>query len=138
MATVNTTGLAELREQLRNLPAHLTEEAGAIVNRAADDVEAQIKADYHTRSGAMVRGVKKKKKSIGQFGVMVQVSSTAYHAWMVENGTAARHTAKGVPRGAAEPKHVVIPAAERRRPQMYDELKAMIAKEGLTVTGNGP
>jgi hypothetical protein len=136
MASVTWTGLTELIKALQELPDRLTEEAKAIVASAADDVQAAVTAEYHRVSGELRRGVKKIEQSAGRYGVAYQVRSTAYHAWMIENGTVARHTRKGVVRGIQPPQHIMIPAAVRRRVRMYRELKGMLLREGLIVSGD--
>jgi hypothetical protein len=135
MARVTWTGLDELMTALKNLPEHLAEEATTIVASAAQDVEATTEAAY---VGSLQRGVKITEKAIGRYGVAYQVRSMSWLAWIYENGSVARHTVNGVSRGAMPPKHVLIPAAERRRPQMYRELKDMLVREGLVVSGDAP
>ena len=133
MASVTWTGLQELMTALQNLPEHLTDEATTIVARAAEEVETTVTEAY---VGSLKRGVKRTEKAIGRYGVAYQVRSMSPLAWMYENGTVARHTRTGISRGAAPPKHIMIPAAERRRAQMYRELKSLLVREGLLVSGD--
>jgi hypothetical protein len=58
------------------------------------------------------------------------------HAWMFENGTQARHTAIGANRGAMPPGHVFIRIAIIKRKQMYAQLRGLLERHGLKVTGH--
>jgi hypothetical protein len=82
--------------------------------------------------------LKKIEQASGRYGVAVQIRNTSPHAWMVENGTDARHTSRGFSRGRMPPFHVMIPTAARVRAQMYRDLSAMLVREGLLVTGDAP
>jgi hypothetical protein len=55
---------------------------------------------------------------------------------MFENGTMVRHTRIGANRGAMPPGHVFVPTAIRHRAAMYRNLRDMLEREGLLVTGN--
>lgn len=137
MAEVIWSGVDELLEQLRDLPDHLAAEAGSIVQGAADNAMSAMAAAYaqHVVSGKLERSLKKTEQAIGRYGVAYQVKNTAPHAWMYENGTIARHNKKGANRGAAPPRHAFVPNAERSRAAMYQQLRAMLEREGFTVTG---
>jgi hypothetical protein len=138
MASVTMTGLDELLTQLRTLPEHLAGQAQTIVTTAAEDARTTMAADYakHQVTGNLSRGLKKRDKAGGRYGVVIEVVNTSPHAWMVENGSDARHTSRGFNRGRMPPLHIMLPTAIRRRAQMYRELKAMLVDEGLTVSGD--
>ncbi len=140
MAALLWGGLDDLRTALRNLPAHLAQEAATIVTRAAEEARATMAADYagHVVTGNLSRGLTQRAQSLGPYGVGVEVRNTSPHAWMVENGTEARHTSRGFNRGKMPPLHVMLPTAIRRRAQMYHELKDLLLREGLTVRGDAP
>lgn len=131
------TGVTELREQLRNLPAKLAAEAGWIVREAGGSAGAAIIDAYPVGpTGNLRKGVTVKTHR-GPAGTAVIVRSIAPHAWLFENGSQARHTDLGVNRGAMPPGHVVIPIAIRVRRKMVADLIALVERQGLTVTGNG-
>lgn len=136
MATVETTGLAELIEALRQLPENLVIEATPIIMAAADATYSTVEADYRNSvlSGRLERGLKKEVRSIGRFGVSVTVRNTAPIAWMYENGTQARHTHAGRFRGVMPPKHLFVSTSERNRAAMYAELRTMLTAFGFLVT----
>jgi hypothetical protein len=140
-ATYKTEGLAELLRELQNLPMELTAEAGGIVLDTAEAAASEIRAAYPEQSktqygtGNLRNGVRVKVVDAGQFGAAARVASTAPHAYMYENGTAARQTGRGYNRGAMPAKHVVVPTAIRKRRGMYRELAALLERRGATVTG---
>lgn len=129
-------GLDELREALRKLPAELTGEASHIVEGAANGAAAQIKAAYPRRTGNLVNGVSVETVSSGQFSAGAIVKNKAKHAYIFDNGTQARHDAIGANRGSMPPGHVFVPAVIRKRRQMYEQLKDLLVRNGLQVSGD--
>jgi hypothetical protein len=129
-------GIAELRDALRRLPHELKAEAQTIVEGAADSAARDIKAGYPERSGKLRRGVSVRKDESSTFGAGAIVVNRSPHAWMFENGTQARHTAIGANRGAMPPGHVFIPIAIRKRKHMYEQLRGLLERHGLKVTGS--
>ena len=134
--SVRWDGLFELQEALRRLPTDLAADAGPIVIEAANDAAAEITAAYPERTGDLRNGVHVRVLSGGPFGAAAEVVNRAPHAYMFENGTVARHTEIGANRGSMPAGHVFIPRIIRHRRQMYADLKAMIARHGLEVTGD--
>jgi hypothetical protein len=136
-ATLTWNGLDELRDALRDLPRALATEAGAIVSTAAEGVRDDVVAAYeaHRYSGNLAEHVVLATSAHGQFGVAFRLRSTAKHAWMFENGTMVRHSEFGN-RGQMPAAHVFIPACIRRRRTMYDQLKDMLERHGLKVSGS--
>lgn len=130
-------GLAELRAELRQLPAELAGEAGEIVSGAAEGAKNDIVEAYPERTGNLrSRVTVSRTAGSGLYGVAAIVKNTAKHAWIFENGTQARHTDIGANRGAMPAGHVFIPAVIRRRRQMYERLKGLLTKHGLVVSGS--
>jgi hypothetical protein len=133
-------GLDELREALRNLPDELTGEGSHIVEGNANGAAAQIKAGYKRRTGNLGDGVKVEPLGVGRFAAGVVVRNTAKHAVIFENGTQARHyyTINGVKHetGRMPPGHVFVPAVIRKRRQMYEQLKDLLVRNGLQVSGD--
>lgn len=129
-------GLADLRADLRKLPEELRDDASQIVIDAADGAASDIVEDYPERTGKLKKGVKVQRLTGSRFFAGAIVRNTAKHAFLWENGTQARHTELGANRGAMPPGNVFVPNVLRRRRQMYDQLKALIASKGLTVTGD--
>jgi hypothetical protein len=128
-------GLAELREALRNLPEELTGEAGHIIEGAANAAAADVKAAYPVRTGNLRDHVFVSHQDKGRFSAGAVVKNTAKHAWLFENGTQARHNDLGANRGSMPPGHVFIPAMIKRRRIMYQQLRALLERHGLKVTG---
>lgn len=135
-ARVTWDGLAELREQLRNLPADLTDEARDIVTDTANAAAAEVEAGYPSRTGDLRSKVRVVVEHGGQFGVSVVVKNTSPLAQIFESGTQARHTALGANRGAMPPGRVFVPVMVRRRRVMYERLQEILTRRGLTVSGS--
>jgi hypothetical protein len=131
-------GLDELRYDLRRLPAELVGEASGIVTSAADGAKSDMV--YPRRSGDLADHLKVEAAPPGPYGAGVIVKNTSKHALIFENGTEARHyfTVNGVRKetGRMPPGHVFVPAVVRRRRQMYQQLKAMLTRHGLEVSGD--
>jgi len=140
-------GLRELKDALRNLPVELRDDAQSIVESHADAAAAAVvaaypigpprffkKLAYHYPGGELRKGVKVEKKAGSPFGTIVRVRSTSKHAWLYENGSELRHTEAGINRGRMPAGKAMIPIVIRERRAMYDDLAAMIARHGLTVS----
>lgn len=135
-------GLEELRAQLRALPDELTGEASNIIDATANAAAVELRTGYQRKikgrgTGNLVKGVVLSRIDRGRFTAGVIVKSTAKHASIFEFGTQTRKTDLGYDRGAMPPGNVAIPIFERQRRGMYERLKAMLARHGLTVIGNG-
>lgn len=135
-ASVHWSGLDELREALRHLPDELTADASGIVEGAANGAEVDIHAGYPERTGNLRNHLTKTHFERGKFSAGVILKNTSPHASIFENGTQARHTAIGANRGAMPAGHVFIPAVAKARRRMYDQLKQLLVRHGLTVSGD--
>lgn len=135
-------GLDDLKAALRNLPDELAGEAGRIVETHANSAAVTIRAAYgaHRRTGNLQEHVSIDRVARGRYGAAARVKSTARHAHLFETGTKARHyiTRRGVRHvtGAAEPQHVFVPEMIRVRRRMYEELKALLVRNGIQVSGD--
>lgn len=145
MSTVrlNLVGMDELRAALRNLPASMTPDAGAIV------VEFATKAQHAVQDGYPV-GPPRKNYPGGNLkhnvrltveqskgGVIARVRSSAKHAFIFENGTKVRQTRTGANRGAmpkAPESSAAIPKFIRYRREMREALITLVERAGFTVT----
>lgn len=133
-------GMAELKQALRNLPRHLTDEASRIVEDTAQGMQGEVVAEYKSKvkqevTGNLVNGVVISRQS-GGFTTGAVVKNRSPHAYIFEHGTQVRQTALGYNRGRMPPGRVFVPIAIRRRRQMVDELIAMVEREGFVVRGN--
>lgn len=130
------TGLAELREALRKLPEHLTDEASVIVQAHADDAKARIQQAYaEGPTGNLRRGVTKDHFK-GRFTTNAIVRSRAKHASLYEYGTTRRRTKTGANRGTMNPapdQNRMIPIVVRKRRQMVEALKDLVRRNGFQV-----
>jgi hypothetical protein len=137
VASLTWSGLSELKAELRALPDRLKVEATHIVDAAANRAEADMKAGYgaHVHSGNLLDHVSQTVTDDSAFGYAIQVKNTSPHAWLFEFGSQARHrnlkTWRPMPAN-----HVFIPAMDRNRRWMWDELRALLLRQGLGVTGD--
>jgi Bacteriophage HK97-gp10, putative tail-component len=133
-ARVTWLGLEELKAALQQLPADLTELAGAIVAEAADGAAEEIRAAYpEGETGNLRRGVRVKTLATGAFSVARVVRSTAPHAHLFETGTQTRQTALGYHRGFMPGANIFVPVVSRRRRAMLEDLVAIVEQAGLDV-----
>lgn len=130
-------GLEELRQQLRNLPSELAGEASNIVTGAANGAAAEIKGAYPVRTGRLRDSLVVTRVDKGKYTAGAILKNRAKHSWMFENGTQTRQTAIGANRGSMPPGNVFIPRAIAARRRMYEALKDLLTRKGLTVDGNG-
>lgn len=131
-------GLEELRAALRQLPEELAGEARHIVEAKANQAAADAKQGYsaHTRSGHLQAGLTVTHYENGKLSAGAIVKNAAKHAFIFEYGTQARHTAIGANRGSMPPGHVFVPPMQRRRREMYEQLKDLLVRKGLLVSGD--
>lgn len=135
-ASVRWDGLEELMAELRSLPDDLAAEASGIVVGAANDAKDEIYDAYPERTRHLKEGLFVRVREGQRYGVGAIVVNKAPHAWMFENGTNARHTDLGIDRGSAPPGHVFIPIVMRRRRAMYEQLRGLLTRHGLAVSGD--
>jgi hypothetical protein len=128
-------GLQELQQALKALPAELTTEGRRIVAGHANGTAVAIRAAYPWHSGNLRQHVSLTLTNEGPFGINATIKQTARHAWIFENGTQARYTKKGSPRGRMPAGKVFVPAMMRARARLYTELAALLARHGMQVTG---
>lgn len=128
--------LDELKEQLRQLPPHLRDEGGDIVETAARWAHNEIKVEYDKSkdTGNLVDHLKLEVKPT-TFGSGAVVKSTAKHAHLFEDGSAVRKTKKGYNRGFMPAANIFVPIVIRRRRWMHEQLIALLERAGLTVEG---
>jgi hypothetical protein len=135
--SVTIDGLDAFKAALRELPKALTSEAAEIVERAASDASSAIRTAYaaHTHTGNLAQHVQMRKRAGSQYGVSMEVRSTARHALLFEIGTETiRYTRKGASRGRMPAANIFIPFARQHRKAMYTALAAMMRTHGLDVT----
>jgi hypothetical protein len=127
----------EIRAGLRQLLADTsaTGEAGHIVEATANGAASSIRSSYPVRTGNLRDHVTVEAQMSG-FSAGAIVINRAKHAAIFENGTQARHTAIGANRGSMPPGHVFVPIVIRKRRQMYEQLKDLLTRSGLQVSGN--
>lgn len=138
-ASFDWSELAELREALRRLPEELGGEAAHIVEATTNAAAADIKAAYPRVTGNLSDGLAWGVEA-NRFGAAGYVRNTAPHAYLFENGSEARHyiTKRGARHltGRMPPAHAFIPVMQRRRRAMYGQLKALMERHGLMVSGD--
>lgn len=135
-------GLEELKAEMKTFPADLAGEASHIVEGAANAAATDIKQGYasHRVTGDLQDGVYVSHPSKGQLVPAAVVKNTSPLAWIFENGSEARHyiSVNGVKHetGRMPPGHVFLPRIIKWRRVMNEELKALVARKGLQVSGD--
>ena len=137
-------GFEELRAALRELPATLSEEASHIITNEATDAANLIIAEYnsHRDTGDLADHVSVKIVQ-SQFGTSATVKSAGKIAWLFDNGSQARHyvTARGGEHatgqmwGKTPPRTPLSTTMMDHRREMFELLRALLEREGLTVKG---
>ncbi len=135
-------GLAELRAALRNLPASLTTEASRIVEGAANGAAAQVRGQMP--AGDARNGVTVTHFERGKFSAGAIVKNRWPLAYLWDNGSQLRHyiTVRGKRHptgkmwGRQSPPHTFIRAMVRARRLMYSQLKDLLERNGLKVSGH--
>ena len=149
---VQWDGLEELKIALRRLPQELQQEATTIVLSHAERAAQEIRDAYPIGTpgrkrkgvpiepGGLVAGVQVFAAEAGPWGTKAVVRNRAKHATIYERGTKARHyfTVDGVKKllGSMPAGNVFVPRMITWRHRMYDELKALLERQGLMVTGD--
>jgi hypothetical protein len=132
-------GLEELRQALRDLPADLVAEASPLVTHAARNAEGAIRASYPSITGDLRNGLEVEILSPGRFAAGAIVRNRSKYASWYEYGTAARHyfTKRGKRKavGAMPAGKRFVPRIEEYRRRMYEDLKGLLTRHGLIVTG---
>ena len=134
---IEITGLVELSNALRRLPADLLAEAGPIVRAAAEDHARQITAAYSAvrRTGNLVNGVRVEHTG-DQVSTTARSLSTAPHGYLYESGTGVRRRMNGQVTGVMPAKDLFIPLAIARRQIMVRALIEVVERAGLEITGS--
>jgi len=147
-------GLEELKRALRRMPEELRGAAAEIVREAVVAAEEEIRAAYPVGSfgrhrtikrsgrrklidpGNLKRGLKVEEQ-VSRFGVGYILRNTAPHAWIFEQGTAARHylTRRGRTKvvGAMPPGRVFVPRVIKHRRRMHARLRQLVRSRGFEV-----
>jgi len=138
--SVKWTGLRELQAELATLPEDLSAEGATLVYDTADSAAAEIVAAYPRVTGDTRNGVKVRRRT-APTRVSATVVNTAPLAFIIENGTQARHyvTKKGVPHvlGRMPALHVFGRIIPRWRRRLTDQLKALLVAHGAKVRDAG-
>ena len=133
------TGLDDLREALKSLPADLVHEADGIVRGAASAAAAQIVSAYPTGpTGALKRGVSVETRSDAVSAVAI-VRNRARHAYIYERATKSpprRWKKNGKSTGTMPAGNVFVPIAMEQRRRMLSSLIDLVERAGLKVTGS--
>lgn len=135
-------GLAELRAELRKLPSDLTGEAVHPIEAAANSAAATVKSVYgqHAVSGHLRDSVVVESRASSHFGVTLVVLSKDPIAWIFDNGSQARHWVSGKSTGTmwgrTPPTHTFVSTMIRERKRMYEQLKDLLRRHGLWVSGD--
>jgi hypothetical protein len=131
------TGLKELSEALKQLPADLVQEGGEIVRSTTSMMAQDVLARYPTTgTGALARGVKLETRSDAVSAVGI-VRNTARHAYIFDRGTGPRRWKKNNKNTGSMPKGAVFKTlAPVHRRRMNSQLIDLVERAGFKVTGS--
>jgi hypothetical protein len=123
---------------MRDLPEHLANEAGRIVQARGLRAAATIRANYgaHYVTGRLEGSVSVRPREVGRYGAGVVVQARAPHAHLFERGTVARqyrNWSRGV-MPAAPPQHQFVPVLRNERGEMYEDFAELLERAGLEVS----
>lgn len=127
------TGLAELREALRQLPAALTGEASRIVEGTANAAIVDMRAEYPP--GELRDKLFQSTQAEGPFGVSIRLRNASGWAWHWDHGTQMRHWINGKSTGQMQPHHTFGRTMTQSRRRMYAQLQQLLERTGLRVSG---
>lgn len=133
-------GLDAFEADLEHMPEGLATDAQPITESAANSAAAEAKANYPFRSGNLRNHVFVSRYDKGKLSNGYIVKNTAKLAWIFEKGTEARHyftKQRGVihATGKMPPGRVFVPAMQKWRRKMNVQLKGLLEKYGLVVSG---
>jgi hypothetical protein len=134
--TLEWEGLTQLEEDLHTLPTDLRIEAITITREAADDAAATMAALYPKRTGALANSLLVSQSEPGPYATRAMVINTSAYALVFDLGSQARHSAIGANRGSMPAGNVFVPTMIRARRAMYDSLKDLLQRSGLSVSGD--
>lgn len=131
-------GLDEFYDQLRTMPAEMTGEAAHITEGVANAAALEIRSAYPVGPTGNLRDqVYVTHWERGhQFSVGAIVKSAAPHAWLYENGSAARHyytkaTGTKHETGAMSAHHTFVRTMMDHRRRYYGLLADLLKRHGI-------
>ena len=99
------------------------------IYNAYPEVTGNLKAGLKIGGGGMAAS----SRALGANAVL---SNSAKHAWLYDNGTATRKSSTRKFLGRMTPTHTFVKAAIKHRAAMYERLRFMLEREGLTTRGS--
>jgi len=126
------------RRQLEMMPKILAEDATRIAARGIAEAHSRVRIQYvlHRVTGNLLKGLSVKVVSSDPLKVAHKVSSNQFHAHLFEMGTAPRQNKRKANRGAAKPQNVIASIMPPIRAAFYRDIKAMMERYGLQVSGD--
>ena len=133
-------GMAEYKEELRQLPAECTGEAAKVVEAGATGAYQTIRAVYaaHHFTGTLEKQLRISPLKInGQFVTGLVLTSGSPLAWLFEHGSQARHydTANGVKHltGKMPPTPIFNSTVGKTKRAIVQQLKDIVLRRGATA-----
>lgn len=140
---VTWTGMAEYREQLRQLPEACVGEAAKVIEGETNAAYRTVAAGYvgHQVSGGLLKRLRLSPlRSGGALTTGVKLTSGSPIAWLFDNGSRARHWVSGKSTGQmwghTPPTHIFSRTVGRTRRSIIKQLKEAMARRGATVSGD--
>ena len=124
--------MAELIADLSHLGESVERETAQVVQRAAEEMGAELQRRYPSYEGVLRRRVVVESRPSPAGGPVLRwkVRSKAPHAHLYEYGTVQRFSgATGANRGTMPATPTFVPAAVRARRRMIDGLQALVRRQ---------
>jgi hypothetical protein len=132
-ASLQINGLDELLtpERVREL----RDDTAPLVEAAAVEAEAAIRAAYPKHTGNLKDGLRHRIETTA-YRTRARLENIAPHAAIYEFGTEIRHTDLGQNRGRMPAGKIFIPTAIRERRDMKADVIEIVERAGFTVHGS--
>jgi hypothetical protein len=141
------TSVDELKAEFERFAPEAAADASALVLTAAAGAAGIIRTVYsaHVVSGHLAAGVSVRQKAVGTLDASAKVISASPIAWLFDNGSQARHYvtkagkthATGTMWGKTPPTHIFVRTLQAARRALSLEIRALLVRKGLDVTGDG-
>ena len=132
-------GLAELKQALRDLPGQFNTEASKLALGAATGAAHDIRRGYPRTAESLAQAVTVTADHPSTFAAGATIKVRHPLAWIFESGTEDRRylTSSGKQHrtGRIKEGHFIVPVIMRARVRYYQQLREMLRRAGLIVSG---
>jgi predicted NAD/FAD-dependent oxidoreductase len=140
-------GLAEFKEELRQLPEACTVEAAHLIEGEVNSAYVAISQVYgaHHFTGTLQKKLTKTLLNETQFATGWKLTSGSPLAWLFDNGSQARHYTTpsgavhqtGAMWGRTPPTHIFSSTVGKTKRALVQKLKEMVLRHGASTVSDG-